>query len=112
MKKTIIIKKNYEFKNFFKKGKFFSGNYLEIFIHKNNKDHNKLGVVTSKKIGKRVERNRVKRLIKENYTILEKEMNIGFNIVISFKKNVESKDVNFYIIKDELIDLFKRAGLL
>ena len=36
MKKTEIIKKNYEFKYFFKKGKFFSGKFLEVFVFENN----------------------------------------------------------------------------
>mgnify|MGYP005906878085 FL=1 len=37
MKKTKILKKNYEFKNVLSKGKFFVGKYVTIYI-KNNKN--------------------------------------------------------------------------
>ena len=49
MKNTYIIKKNYEFRYFFKKGKYFSGDLLEIFVFKNKSEFNKLGIVVSKK---------------------------------------------------------------
>ena len=37
MKKTEMLKKNYEFKAVLSKGKFFPGKEIEIFILKNNR---------------------------------------------------------------------------
>ena len=37
MKNTIMLKKNYEFKNVLTKGKYFSGKYIEAFLLKNNR---------------------------------------------------------------------------
>ena len=37
MKKTEMLKKNYEFKTVLSKGKFYKGVEIEIFILKNNK---------------------------------------------------------------------------
>lgn len=48
MKKTVMIKKNYEFKRLFSKGKFFYGNYIHMYIKKSNKNYNKLGIAVSK----------------------------------------------------------------
>ena len=63
MKKTRMLKKNYEFKNVLFKGTYFSGKYIEAFIKKNGKKHNMLGIAISVKIGKAVKRNHIKRLI-------------------------------------------------
>ena len=38
MKKTIKIKKRYEFKNLFLKGKFYYSEYINMYIKKNNKE--------------------------------------------------------------------------
>ena len=82
MKNTKIIKKNYEFRYFFKKGKYFSGELLEIFVFKNNDSSNKLGIIVSKKVGGSVIRNKVKRFIREAYKELEdKIILIGNEIV-------------------------------
>ena len=36
MRKIDTLKKNYEFKNVLNKGKFYRGNYITIYITKNN----------------------------------------------------------------------------
>ena len=54
MKKTVMIKKNYEFKRLFSKGKFYYGNYINMYIKKSDKNYNKLGIAVSKKQGKAV----------------------------------------------------------
>lgn len=40
MLKTDTLKKNYEFKNILKKGKYYKGNYIDIYIKNNNKNNN------------------------------------------------------------------------
>ena len=49
MKKTIVIKKNYEFKNFFSKGKFYKGNFINMYINDSNLYLNKIVIAFSKK---------------------------------------------------------------
>ena len=44
MKRTIIIKKNYEFKKMFSKGKFFYGEYVHFYIVNNRLNYNKFGI--------------------------------------------------------------------
>ena len=111
MKNTIIIKKNYEFKNFFSKGKFFYGENIHMYIHKNKINFNKLGIAISKKQGKAVERNRIKRLIRENYKILEPEIKDGQSIVFLWKKNVDIKNATFDNIKTDMNYIFDKANI-
>lgn len=109
MKKTNIIKKNYEFQYFFKKGNYYSGKYLDIFIHENNNknNYNKLGIVVSKKVGKSVIRNKIKRLIRESYYKIEEKIN-NKNIIISWKKNANIEDATYYNILNDLNSIFKK----
>ena len=75
MKKTKMLKKNYEFKNVLTNGKYYSGKRIEAFIKNNNssKKINYLGIAISAKIAKAVRRNMIKRLIRENYKNFEEK---------------------------------------
>ena len=113
MKKTEIIKKNYEFKYFFKKGKYISGNYIEIFIHNNKLKNNNLGIVVSKKVGNSIIRHRIRRIIKESYRNIEKEINCNINILICWKKKVKfDKEISYFDIRKDMINIFKKADII
>ncbi|OGO83701.1 MAG: ribonuclease P protein component [Clostridiales bacterium GWC2_40_7] len=81
MDKTVSLKKNYEFMRLYKKGKFFVGKYLVLYVKRNNTKNNRLGITVNKKVGKAVRRNRIKRLIKECYRHYEVSMKDGCDLV-------------------------------
>jgi len=110
MKNTEIIKKNYEFKYFFKKGKFFSGEFLEIFVFDSNYIKNKLGIVVSKKVGGSVTRNHIKRYIREAYYSIEEQLEDSINMLIIWKKSVNPELATFLKTKSDLIKILKKAG--
>jgi len=112
MNNTEMLKKNYEFKYIFLKGKYISGKYIEIFIKKNNISKNLLGIAISKKIAKSVKRNRIKRLIRENYRLLENNIKLGNSIVILWKKNISIENANFKNIENDMKNIFRKAEIL
>ena len=81
MRKIKTLKKNYEFKNVLSKGKFYIGKQISIYILKNNKKINVIGVAVSIKQCGAVKRNRIKRLIRENYRLLKNDLKQGYDIV-------------------------------
>ncbi len=112
MNKTLKLKKNYEFKIVLTKGKYYSGKYLDVFVKTNNSSFNFIGIAIGVKIAKAVKRNRIKRLVRENYRLLEKDLKVGYNIVFLWKKKVDIKNATFSNIKEDMTSIFKRIGIL
>ena len=112
MNKTIMLKKNYVFKNVLSKGKYYSGENIEAFIIKNNLDYNLLGLAISTKIGKAVKRNMIKRLIRENYKNIEKSINKGYSIVFLWKKKANIKNATYNNIKKDIFLIFDKAQII
>ena len=112
MKKTEMLKKNYEFKTVLTKGKFFIEEEVEIFILKNNKKRNFLGIAIGTKKGKAFQRNRAKRIIRQSYTKLENRLIEGNSIVILMNKNFCIDDIKFSNVYEEMLKIFKKAKIL
>lgn len=112
MKKTKMLKKNYEFKNVLSKGKFFVGKYIIIYIKDNNKKENFVGIAVNTKIGKAVKRNRIKRVIRESYRLNKEKIKKGKDIVFLWNKNAEIKDANFYNINKDMLKIFDKANMV
>ena len=107
-----MLKKNYEFKNVLTKGKYYGGKQIEMFVLKNNKPFVMLGIAVSKKVGNSVSRNRIKRLIKENYRLLEKNIKENKSLVILWRKSVDKKEADFYKIKEDMQKIFEKAEII
>ena len=112
MKKTSMLKKNYEFKSVLTKGKFFKEKEIQIFINKNNKKRNFLGIAIGTKNGKAFQRNRAKRIIRECYTKLENKLTEGNNIVILMNKNYNIENIKFAEVFEEMQKIFENAKIL
>ena len=111
MKKILTLKKNYEFKNVLSKGKYYSGKSIEVIIRPSHKKQNYIGIAVGVKQGKAVRRNHVKRLIRENYRLLEKNLKKGYDIVFLWKKKNSIGEANFWKIQEDMKYIFKKAKL-
>ena len=82
MKITEPIKLNKDFRRLYYRGKTFAGSNIVIYASNNGRSYNRLGLTCGKAIGKAVKRNRVKRLMREGYRLLEDKIKTGIDIVI------------------------------
>lgn len=112
MRKIKTLKKNYEFQNVLSKGKFYIGKQITIYITRNKLDSNVIGIAISTKTCNAVKRNHIKRLIRENYRLMKNDLEVGNNIVFLWNKKDSVKNANFYIIREDMKNLLKKANLL
>lgn len=112
MKKIKTLKKNYEFQNVLSKGKFYIGRQITIYITKNKENSNIIGIAISNKTCNAVKRNRIKRLIRENYKLIKDNLKTGYNIVFLWNKRDTVENAKFNIIKEDMCKLLKKAELL
>lgn len=109
MIKTVPIRKNFEFLKIYKRGKFFVGKYIILYCVANNSNINRLGITASKKVGKSVKRNRIRRLIKESYRLWEENVKDGYDCV--FVARSQEVLPSFIEIKKEMKFLFKKLNI-
>ena len=112
MRKIKTLKKNYEFKNVLSRGKFYIGKQISLYVLKNNKKTNVIGIAVSTKQCGAVQRNRIKRLIRENYRLIKSQLKQGNDIVFLWNKKNEAKEADYYIIKKDITNLLRKANLL
>lgn len=110
---TLRIKKSKNLKYVLKRGKYC--NKRNIVVHclrnKNIKDKNYFAVCISKKNGNSVQRNKLKRWGREIYKNEEIYLKRGYNIIILYKKTTHFLDINFKVIKNEILECFEELDL-
>lgn len=103
------INKPFEFKNVYSNGRKLSGKFFNLFFIENGMDFNRYGIVASKKAGKAVKRNRMKRRLREAVKIWDKECKTGYDFVIWAKTGLESCE--FSQIIEEGYKMLTRARM-
>lgn len=112
MRKIKTLKKNYEFQTILSKGKFYIGKQITIYITNNKIHENIIGIAISTKTCNAVKRNRIKRLIRENYRLIKNNLKLGYNIVFLWNKKDKIENADFYIIQEDMHQLLKKAKIL
>jgi ribonuclease P protein component len=111
MKKAYRLKKNEEFQLVFNRGKSFANRQLVLyFLKKQDQEHFRIGLSVSKKIGKAVTRNQIKRYIKQAFLELEENILNEYDLIIIARK--PTKDMDFFQIKKSLQHVLYKTELL
>ena len=103
------LTKNYEFKRLYNKGKSAASKYVVVYCAKNNSAVNRLGITVSTKLGGAVQRNRIRRRLKEIYRLNEPSLRRGYNIVIVARHG--SRDAKWKDLESSVLYLFRKLGL-
>lgn len=102
---TNIIKNNRTFLFLYKKGKCILSRNIVIYVRKNNKPYNNIGITAGKKVGNAVARNRAKRVIRQAYRENEIDMPVGIDMIIVARSSSAE------IKSNVLSDYFKKKGI-
>ena len=84
--------------------------YLVLYARRNRTGTNRVGITVSKKLGKAVVRNRVRRRLREVYRLNEEQFLPGYDIVIVARSR--AVDVSFQKLTESLLTLSGQAGIL
>lgn len=97
-----------DFDAVFRRGRAWNNDLLVLRTLPNDLSHNRYGFVTSKRVGKAVVRNRVRRRLSEALRV--QSVKPGWDVVISAKTRTAGAD--FHELKRAVVDLLARANLL
>ena len=107
MKYTVSLKKNYDFRTVYRKGKSLANRHLVMYKYPNKLDINRLGISVSKKVGNSVVRSRVTRLIRESYRLQEENIDkVGWDFVVIARTT--AKGTSYDEISNSLTNLLKQ----
>ena len=108
--KIVALSKNQDFKNLLK-GRKISNKYLTIYFGKLlNKDNKKLNIsfVAKKKLGNAVNRNKIKRRLRNVMNEAVKKISLNFNYSYLVIAKITMLNNKYAIIKEALFADFKR----
>ena len=110
MKHTVSLKQNHEFRRLYNKGKSAASPYMAVYCRKNRGDVSRLGLTTGVKLGHAVQRNRVRRRLREIYRTNEHRLASGWDIVIVAR--VKSVYTRYSDLERSFLALARKLELL
>ena len=85
MKAAVTLKENYEFRRTYQKGVSAVSPVMVLYCRKNRLGRNRLGLVSSTKLGHAVVRNRCRRRLREVYRLEKPKLKTKYKIIIAAK---------------------------
>lgn len=110
MEKKYKLRNNIHFRRVYNKGKSYGNRLVVMYILKNRLDYNRIGFSVSKKVGNSVERNKVKRKMREVYRLNCKDIKNGYDIIFIPKYN--AKNATYKEIESAMLHLIRISRLL
>ena len=107
---TESLKENHEFRRLYYRGKCASGRAVAVYCLKNRRGLNRLGLTVGAKLGCAVERNRIRRRLRECYRAFEPELKLGYDVVIVARGRAVG--LEFGKLRAELSRAFGSLGLI
>ena len=109
MKFSTSLKLNHIFRRLYSTNGF-ANSYLVLYARKNRSATNRVGITVGKKLGHAVQRNRVRRRLREIYRLEEARFAPGWDIVVVARSRCLNAD--FSKLTQAYLSLAAKAGIL
>ena len=83
--KACLLRKNGEFNRVYRQGRRLHGKGFSLIFATNAMEYNRLGISVQKKTGKAVDRNRIKRIIREAFRLHREIFPVKSDIVLTVR---------------------------
>lgn len=103
------INRSGQYSEIYNNGKRIPGRYIIVFVKPNLLGITRVGIVTSKKLGNAVTRNRVKRQLRG---LIQKDWNVirpGYDVAVIARKNIPGTAFN--LMEKDFYIVMRKAGL-
>ena len=110
MEFTESLKKNYQFRFVYNRGKSIANRLLVMYVVRNGTDGNRFGISVSKKVGNSVVRSRITRLLRESYRLSESKFLAGYDIVVIARAS--AKEATYREVESALMHLLNKHKLI
>ena len=107
---TETLKKNYEFRRLYARGKSAPTATLVLYVRRTRSPFNRIGVTVTNKLGKAVRRNRVRRRLREIYRLNEGRLPRGLELVIVAR--MRSVTATYAELQRDYLKACARLGIL
>ena len=110
MEFTESLKKNYQFRFVYNRGKSIANLLLVMYVVRNGTNGNRFGISVSKKVGNSVVRSRITRLLRESYRLSESKFLAGYDIVVIARAS--AKEATYKEVESALMHLLNKQKLI
>ena len=110
MKKTVSLMENHLFRRAYSRGRTAADSRLALYLRRNGRKTNRLGLTVSTKLGHAVVRNRVRRRLREIYRLHEDELVSGVDLVVVAR--VRAADSDYHQLERSFLKLADKLSLL
>lgn len=110
MRREYSLRRNKEFRYVYRKGKSVSDSRMVLVYVKTKTPHLKVGFSVSRKLGNSVQRNKLKRRMKEAFFLMLD--GVAQNCLLIFTPRESAKEMTYADITASVGKLLKKAGLM
>ena len=104
------LRKIKEYATVYRRGEKIYGKYVLLFFMPNQQEISRFGVVTTKKVGNAVIRNKWRRRIKEIVREYGDDLQSGYDIIVLARPRI--KESEFSSVKKDITRVLRKARLL
>jgi ribonuclease P protein component len=109
--RRLRLRRSSDFERVRRRGRTVTSRLLVLSVAPNGLGHNRYGFAVSRRVGKAVRRNKVKRWLREAVRRLHPSLQQGYDLVFVARGALAEETVTYHEVAADVASLLRRAGL-